>query len=115
MTVALSIKVYDGLILASDSAATMTTPTGSGGGHAVVNVYNNAVKLFNLHRGLAIGGMVWGTGSIGRASIATLAKDLRKRFEGRDASHRSWEINPDSFTIQETAERARAFLFEEHY
>jgi len=115
MTVALSIKVYDGLVLASDSAATMMAPVGPGGDHAVVNVYNNANKVFNLHRGLAIGGMVWGAGSIGRASIATLAKDLRRRFEGRDASHKSWEIRAGRFKMKEVAERLRHFLFEEHY
>lgn len=115
MTIALSIKVYDGLVLASDSAATMIAPIGTGGGESVINVYNNANKIFNLHRGLAIGGMVWGAGSIGRASIATLAKDLRRRFEGRSRTHRSWEIDPEDFSIEEVAERTRVFLFDEHY
>ncbi len=93
----------------------MTAPIGPNGDHAVVNVYNNANKIFNLHRGLAIGGMVWGAGSIGPASIPTLVKDLRKRFEGRDSSHRSWEITPRHFKIEDVAERVRQFLFEEHY
>lgn len=115
MTVALSIKVYDGLVLASDSAATMTAPVGPNGGRAVVNVYNNANKIFNLHRGLAIGGMVWGAGSIGPESIATLVKDLRMRFEGRAPSYRSWEVRKTTFKMEDIAERVRHFLFEEHY
>ncbi len=81
MTVAISIKVHDGLVLASDSAATIFD-SDDNGGLTPVNVYNNANKVFNLHRGLGIGGMVWGAGSIGHASIATLAKDLRVRLEG---------------------------------
>ena len=114
MTVAISIKVHDGLVLASDSAATIFGSDGNGG-LVPVNVYNNANKVFNLHRGLGIGGMVWGAGSIGHASIATLAKDLRVRLEGRDQRYRRWEIDPSDYTIQHVAELTRQFLFEEHY
>ncbi len=114
MTVAISIKVHDGLVLASDSAATIFDSDGNGG-LAPINVYNNANKVFNLHRGLGIGGMVWGAGSIGYASIATLTKDLRVRLEGRVPRHRKWAIDPSDYTVKHVAELTREFLFEEHY
>jgi hypothetical protein len=115
MTVAISIKVHDGLVLASDSAVTFTAPLVAGGGQTVVNVYNNANKVFNLHRGMGIGGMVWGSGSIGDASIASLAKDLRMRFEGRDPHHAAWEIDPADYCLRDVAEKTREFLFEERH
>ena len=54
MTIAISIKINDGLVLASDSASTVLGQTPSGE-LQVVNVYNNAIKVFNLRKGLPIG------------------------------------------------------------
>jgi hypothetical protein len=107
MTVALSIKVHDGLVLASDSAATIYA-SDQDGNLATVNVYNNANKVFNLRRGLPIGGMVWGAGSIGRASIATLAKDLRLRLEGQErGAFRGWKVSFFSSTPKSAWQTSR--------
>lgn len=114
MTIALLIKVNDGLVLASDSASTlmMTTPDGA---QAVGNTYNNANKVFNLHKGLPIGAMTWGLGNVGPASIATLAKDLRRRFQGQDSTHPDWAVEPDDYQMSTLAERARDFLYDGKY
>ena len=55
MTIALVVKVNDGLVLASDSATTLTMS--QGGASAVANIYNNANKVFNLYKGLPVGAM----------------------------------------------------------
>jgi hypothetical protein len=81
MTIAIAVQVHDGIVLASDSASTISI-TDAAGKTEIVNVYNNANKIFNLRKGLPIGGMTYGMGSIGVSSIATLAKDLRLRFCG---------------------------------
>ena len=115
MTITLSLKVHEGVILAADSASTVIGqgPTGE---PLVINVYNNANKIFNLLKGAPIGTSIWGTGSIGQASISMLLKDLRRRFGGVDKSHgEKWRIDPSSYTIEKVAELVREFIFEEHY
>ncbi|MFO7966809.1 MAG: hypothetical protein R6U44_04340 [Archaeoglobaceae archaeon] len=102
------MKVNDGIVLASDSASTLL---GEGG---VINVYNYAHKIFNLHKGKPIGGMTWGHGSIGNISISTLTKDLRDRFMGKIPEYRDWRID-DDYTIEEIAQLTREFLYEEKY
>ncbi|MBI4506127.1 MAG: hypothetical protein HY691_11375 [Chloroflexi bacterium] len=114
MTIAISLKVHDGLVLAADSATTLVG-AGASGTPAVINVYNNANKVFNLYKGLPIGGMTWGAGSIGYASIATLAKDFRERLTYAKAGYEGWQLNRDSYTIEQVANLARHYLFEEQY
>lgn len=114
MTIALAIKVHDGLVLASDSATTLTMRLADGT-DAVGNIYNNANKVFNLHKGLPIGAMTWGLGNIGPASIATLAKDLRRRFMNQDPRNPGWALDPDSYSIEDVAQRAHDFLNDGRY
>ena len=61
MTIAVSVRVNDGVVLAADSATTLIGP-GSPDGGRVLNVYNNANKVFNLLKGAPIGLMTWGLG-----------------------------------------------------
>ncbi len=107
MTVAVMIKVYDGIVLATDSATTVPLPGGS------AQVYNNSNKVFQLHRGLPIGAFTWGLGAIGSASIDTLAKDLRARLMGGSGS--SWNLDLRSYTIEEVVNRAVELLHTELY
>ncbi|MBF6092364.1 hypothetical protein [Nocardia cyriacigeorgica] len=106
MTVAVVVKVFDGLVLATDSATTMQLPDGS------AQVYNNADKIFHLHRGLPIGAMTWGLGSIGSASIATLSKDLRQRLMGDDPEHPEAALNPTEYSVEEVAGHARDMFYD---
>ena len=112
MTISVIIQVHDGLVLASDSASTLVglQPNGQ---QAVLNVYNHADKTFNLVRGLPIGAITAGAGSIGISSISTLAKDLRRRFSNPEDA--DWFVDPKTYTIEEVAQKARRFLYEERY
>lgn len=101
MTVIVSVKINDGLVMASDSASTF----------GIGQIYLHADKIVNLVKGLPIGAMVTGSGQIGNESITTLLKDLRARFEG--FGEKDWKLNPKSYTVQEVAKRVREFLFEE--
>lgn len=114
MTIAIALQVHDGAVLASDSAMTLTDPTKTGP-ESVLNVYNNANKIFNLRKGLPVGAVIYGMGSIGSSSIATLIKDLRKRFASEDSKHKDWALNPNKFTVEEVAKRAREFIFDENF
>lgn len=115
MTLVVSIKVNDGLVLAADSASTMVR-THANGQQEVCNVYNNADKVFNLvRRGSVcypIGAVTFGAGSIGPASISTLVKDFRKIIA--DASHPLY-VDPGNYTVLGVATKFRQFMLEDKY
>ncbi|MDN4521410.1 hypothetical protein QYF68_26830 [Mycolicibacterium austroafricanum] len=103
MTVALYVKVFDGIVLAADSATTMKLDTPNG---TVYQVYNNADKIFHLHRRLPVAGMTWGMGRVGPASISSLSKSLRLQLMGRDPGYSEEPLDIDNFTVKDVAERA---------
>ena len=105
MTVAVVVKVFDGIGLAADSATTLTLP-GS------YQVWNNADKIFHLHRGKPLAMMTWGLGSIGAASIATLAKDFRRRLMGDDPDFQDWELT-DVWTVEDVANRVVEMFYDD--
>ncbi len=106
MTIAICLKVGDGVVLGADSASSIMAVSG------IQNVYFNAEKLFNLRKGLPIGAVTYGLGGIGLRSITSLAKDLRARFI--DPDH-DWYLDPQSYLIGDVAERMRSFFYEELY
>lgn len=102
MTIVVTVKVTDGIVLASDSATTFVDNSG-----AAIKVYNNANKIFNLVKGLPLGAMTYGQGSIGTASIATLSKDMRAHF----ADHASpYYFDPANYTVEQVARNCRQFF-----
>ncbi len=119
MTIALSIKVNDGIVLAADSASTLISANQTGEG-SVINVYNNANKIFNLKKGWPIGAVSWGLGNIGNSSISTLMKDLRSKFSenGKKTPKKTksdWFLNENEYTVSKVAELVRRFIYEENY
>jgi hypothetical protein len=74
----------------------------------VLNVYENANKIFNLYKGRPLGCITFGSGSIGNASISTLLKDLRVKLTGHDLG-----FDPDHYTIKQVAEILANFLADE--
>lgn len=115
MTIAISIKVFDGLVLAADSAAAVQLIDSTGSPAGETTVYNNANKVFNLHKGLPIGAVSWGLANIGVASIATLMKDLRARLTDSSGAFAEWVLDPASYTIEEVAQRLYEFIYQEQY
>ncbi len=111
MTIAISIKVNDGVVLASDSATTFIGRDSSGRA-GVVNIYDNANKIFNLVKGLPIGAITWGVGSIGHASISTLAKDFRELIT---QSNTDYKIKKNEYTMEEIATKFKKFIFDKKY
>ncbi len=111
MTVAISIKVNDGIVLASDSATTIIgkDPKGKIG---IVNIYQNADKIFNLRKGSPIGAITWGSGSIGNSSISTLIKDFRNLISDGDEE---WKIDPLDYTIEDIAKKLKKFIYDINY
>lgn len=116
MTVAVVIKVHDGVALAADSASTLVAlqPDGTS---AVVNVYDNANKIVNLIKGLPLGIITWGSGSIGSQSITSIYKDLRLMLSGqrRGPRDQDWTVDRNSYTVAEVANRVSEYVYSELY
>jgi hypothetical protein len=106
MTIIVSVKINDGIVMAADSAATfMTQP--------FQQMYVHSNKIVNLRKGSPIGVMWTGSGSFGSESLETLMKDLRQRFAVNNEGHLSWSINPESYTVEQVTEAVYKFLVEE--
>lgn len=108
MTVTLSVHVMDGVVIAADSTASI------GSGSGIANTYDNANKIVNLYKGKPIGISFWGAGSIGNASLSTLAKDLRDRFTGA-AGPDGWQLTGNGWSVHSVAQMVRDFFYEEVY
>ncbi len=106
LTIAISVKVIDGVVLASDSASTIFQQQTPGGPAGVVNVYYNADKVYNLCKGVPLGAITWGMGSIGQASISTLMKDFRKTVMASRTKK--------SYMIEDVAKDLAGFMFDRY-
>lgn len=104
MTIAIALKIGDGLVLGADSAVTIQNY-----GYPD-NVYLNAEKITNLVKGLPLGAVTWGLAEFGRRSSTRVAKDLRRRLS--DPAH-PWWINPEQYTVEEVARRVKEFFHHE--
>lgn len=102
MTVCVAIKVHDCLVFAADSASTLSS-IDENGQQSVLNVYNNADKVFNLHRKLPIMAMTAGMGHLAGRSIASIAKEFRIRLTDGD-------LNVDEYTVEDIADGAKEFI-----
>ncbi len=114
MTIAISIKVNDGVVLAADSASTMYG-TDAQGNTGIINVYENANKVANLHKNIPVGIITWGVGSVGKASTSTLIKDFRKRIMGNDGDHPDWEIDVENYHVRDIASKFKEFIYDDLY
>jgi hypothetical protein len=112
MTIAIAIKVHDGIVLAADSAVTIATHRPDGGLEQVAYVYNNANKICNLVKGLPVGAMFWGPASIGPASMASVLKDLRQRMTRAPSGVDGWHVDQAAWQIGDIANRLKRHLDE---
>lgn len=90
MTVAVSLKVSDGVVLAADSALTISMRDKKG----ATRVYYNAHKVFKLSDDPPTGMVICGCGIIGSASMADIIKDIREKLDG---SHNTVESIAEFF------------------
>lgn len=113
MTIAISVKVHDGVVLAADSATTLYGEKGT-----VDHVYNNANKVFNLYKnkegqnGLPIGVITYGLGGIGNSSISTLIKDFRTSLMDNG---NPFNFDPKNYQVKKVAEDFKTFIFDQNY
>jgi hypothetical protein len=106
LTICVAVKVHDCLVFAADSALSLVE------GGETVNVYSHGNKVFNLVKGLPVCAMFCGMGNIGRSSISSLAKQLRRELSAMAADG---GLDREAYTIAEIALRAKVLLFDETY
>jgi hypothetical protein len=106
MSIIVSVKINDGIVMAADSATTFYTADGKPG-----QIYEHAIKIVNLVESLPIGVMTCGAGGIGNASIATLLKDLRQRLAGEN-EHADWKLDPKNYAMEFVNSRVQEFFAE---
>ena len=112
MSIAVLIGVHDGLVIAADSASTLTISLQPGTTAGVANVYDNANKIFNLYKGVPIGCVTYGAGSIGSSSIGTLIKDLRKSLTNPETA-KDVGFNPADYSMESVSKIVVKFLGDE--
>ncbi|MQA89234.1 MAG: hypothetical protein GEU90_03210 [Gemmatimonas sp.] len=110
MTIAICLKVGDGVVLGTDSAGSLIGDHGQ-----YYNVYFSTEKSLNLVKRLPIGMVTYGLGGLAGRSIASLGRDLRKRLSGDDPWKPDWRLDPHGYTIEEVAQRTRSFFYDELY
>jgi 20S proteasome alpha/beta subunit len=101
MSIIVSVKINDGVVMAADSATTFYKSTGEAG-----QIYEHANKIVNLVKGLPIGVMTCGSGGVGSASIATLLKDLRATLS-IDGER---QLDPKNYTMKSVATEVQKFF-----
>lgn len=104
MSIIVSVKIHDGIVLAADSATTFFFKDGSPG-----QIYEHVNKIVNVVKGAPVGVMTCGAGGVGNASIATLLKDFRCRLASDDER---WRLDRNTYTISEISTRLRDFFCE---
>ena len=98
MTIILSIKVQDGVILASDSAVLHR-------GH----LYTNADKTIQLVKGLPIGVLISGDGAVGTRALTSVMQDFSIRASLRG---NTCYIDKETYTLEEVCWKLQTFLLE---
>ena len=78
MTICISIKVPDGLVLAADSMSSYPVFNPATQGWDIVQSYSYANKLIQVGRE-SIGVLVWGAGSLQRRSMENLVEDFARQ------------------------------------
>lgn len=91
MTICIGVKVNDGLVFVADSATSMM----QGAGGSITRVYNNADKVFNLHRNLPVVAMTCGLGNFGSESISTIVKGVRVFLMDEN------NLDPQDYTVEQ--------------
>src|SRR3989442_9788796 len=75
MSIVVSVRVGDGLVMAADSASTLSAADPTGKELGVAKVFNNATKLLQL-RDYPVGVATWGSGTIGASTISSLVEEF---------------------------------------
>ena len=105
MTIAVSIKINDGIVLAADSAMAVINRDGKAS-----NVYNNSTKIYKITRKLRTGITSWGAGRLKGKSIENIIHEFNYKLK-------SGELNFDlsTYTVKNIADLLKDFIYNNYY
>jgi hypothetical protein len=105
MSIGILISVHDGIVLAADSASTLTLAGGPDRPQSV-NFQSNTDKVVNLYKKHPIGCVPYGAGCIGDAAMASLLREFRESIMNpADA-----DFSVSTYTVECVARRLTSFL-----
>lgn len=117
MSVVIVVKVSEGLVLAADSAATLTGRVKKPDGtveEGVVQTFYNAKKLLQLGSDLPIGVLTWGQAFIGSRTIESLVREWEYNNSWQSLANFR-EAYPDSqYRVQDCARELMAHISKTH-
>jgi hypothetical protein len=117
MSVVIVVKVSEGLVLAADSAATLTGRVdGPDGviGEGVLQTFYNAKKLLQIGNDLPIGVLTWGQAFIGPRTIESLIREWEYN-NGWQSLKTYREVHPDvQYGVENCARQLMVHLANAH-
>src|SRR5215470_5327979 len=106
MSIVISVKANDGVVLAANSLTayldSATLPPR--------RIFNNSHRIFDLTGCTPAGAIAYGIGGIGSNSIPMLSAMLREKLHGKAGIE---EASVQNHTVEDMARHARALFFEE--
>lgn len=117
MSVVIVVKVSEGLVLAADSAATLTgRVTGPDGviGEGVLQTFYNAKKLLQIGNDLPIGVLTWGQAFIGPRTVESLIREweYNNSWQSLDTFR---EVHPnEEYSVENCARQLMEHLANAH-
>ena len=114
MSVAVVVKVSEGVVLAADSAAALHGRIAGPGGvqQGVVKTYYNAKKLMRIGD-FPVGVLTWGQAYIGARTIESLVREWEHN-EGWQSQKQYQEREKSSFSVEVCAEGLRKHIAQAH-
>ncbi|HEU0132903.1 MAG TPA: hypothetical protein VFQ85_18125 [Mycobacteriales bacterium] len=98
MTVAVLVKVWEGLVLAADATATVASADGR------ARAGRRGRTVFALHDRLPVAAVTWGAAETGAATVPMLVAELRRRLAGQDPARPEWALG-GRWSVRSVADR----------
>jgi hypothetical protein len=105
MTIAITVRVPEGIALAADTATSVGV---KGVAEGIGQIYHGTRKLIRLHADLPLAMITFGQGTLPTKSVAQLAVGLRERL----LPGAQWEVKPDAYGMDEIATRVADYYRE---
>jgi len=105
MSIVVSVRVGDGLVIAADSASTLSAADPTGKELGIAKVFNNATKLLQL-RDYPIGVATVGAGTVGARTISSLVEEFANDRPTLE------QLGAKRLSVEKEAKELQKFLME---
>ncbi|MGO9122960.1 MAG: hypothetical protein ACLQPD_35735 [Desulfomonilaceae bacterium] len=118
MTIAIAVKVAEGVVLASDSMGTYTVTVGTPPNtkQKDSNFYDKTTKIFQVHEDLLTGVVAWGSSSVVGYPLRFIVEDfgLCSIQSSSLPPSLKYSISPNNYIVKEVAEKFGNFVRERY-